>query len=133
MYLFWFALQVSIDSVGLPKPPNMDHLFSKPMVKKPVTPQKKPAASPTAVAKAKACDATAADEDDFVVEQSTLSVTKATAQSYIRCFKKKRLVVAVTKKSVPNHKVFIEKLLKFCKTPGVTKSQVVQHRNKLLA
>ena len=133
MYLFWFALQVSVDSVGLPKPPNMDHLFSKPVVKKPVTPQKKPAASPKAVAKAKACDATAADEDDFVVEQSTLSVTKATAQSYIRCFKKKRLVVAVTKKSVPNHKVFIEKLLKFCKTPGVTKSQVVQHRNKLLA
>ena len=133
MYIFWFALQVSIDSVGLPKPPNMDHLFSKPAVKKTVTPQKKPAASPTAVAKAKACDATAADEDDFVVEQSTLSVTKATAQSYIWCFTKKRLVVAVTKKSVPNHKVFIEKLLKFCKTPGVTKSQVVQHRNKLLA
>jgi len=133
MYLFWFALQVSVDSVGLPKPPNMDHLFSKPVVKKTVTPQKKPAASPTAVAKAKACDATAVDEDDFVVEQSTLSVTKATAQSYIRCFKKKRRVVAMTKKSVPNHKVFIEKLLKFCKTPGVTKSQVVQHRNKLLA
>ena len=133
MYLFWFALQLSTDSIGLPKPPNMDHLFSKPMVKKPMAPQKKPAASPTTIAKDKACDATADDKDDFVVEQSTLAVTKASAQSYIRCFKKKRLVVSVTKKSVPNHQVFIEKLMKFCKTPGDTKSQVVQHRNKLLA
>lgn len=133
MYLFWFALQVSTDSIGLPKPPNMDHIFSKPMVKKPVAPQKKPAASPTTIAKATACEAKADDEKDFVLEQSTLAVTKATAQSYIRCFKKKRLVVAVTKKSVPNHKVFIDKLMKFCKTPGVTKSQVVQHRNKLMA
>jgi homoserine dehydrogenase len=133
MYLFWFALQLSTDSFGLPKPPNMDHLFSKPMVKKPLVPQKKPAASPTTIAKATKFDATADAKDDFVVEQSTLAVTKATAQSYIQCFKKKRLVVSVTKKSVPNHKVFIEKLLKFCKTPGVTKSQVVQHRNKLLA
>ena len=65
----------------------MDHLFSKPTVKKPMAPQKKPAASPTTIAKDKACDATADDKDDFVVEQSTLAVTKASAQSYIRCFK----------------------------------------------
>lgn len=128
---YFLSAQVSTDSLGLPKPPMMDHLFSEPMVKKSMSATKKPAASPSTIPLA-LCDVTADTKADFVVEQSTLAVTRGSAKSYIQCFKKKRLVVCVSQKTVPNHKVFIEKLLKFCKRKGVTKAQVVQYRNKML-
>jgi hypothetical protein len=68
---------------------------------------------------------------DFTIEQATLHTTRATAQSYICCFKKKKLIVAVTNNWTSKHKDMIEVLLKRCQKPGARKSDIVAARNAM--
>jgi hypothetical protein len=68
---------------------------------------------------------------DFVIEQATLYTTFATAQSYITCFKKKRLIITCTQKQTDEHKKVIQVLLKKCYKPGVRKSEIVNARDEM--